>query len=139
MKVVINKCFGGFGLSYKAVMRYAELSGFKLYAYTHIFPKNPKDEVVYEPYDGKKDVWMITYSKRSGIVTANEMRNDDYYLESQIERTDPILIQVIEELGKEANGRYASLSIIEIPDDIEWEIEEYDGTEHIAEKHRTWE
>ena len=33
MKVVINKCFGGFGLSHRAVMRYAEVAGFHLYPY----------------------------------------------------------------------------------------------------------
>jgi hypothetical protein len=48
------------------------------------------------------------------------------------------LVQVVEELGKEANGNYAKLEIIEIPDDVDWEIDEYDGMEHIAEKHRTW-
>ena len=31
MKVVINACYGGFGLSEKAVMRYAELKGLTLY------------------------------------------------------------------------------------------------------------
>jgi hypothetical protein len=30
------------------------------------------------------------------------------------------------------------LEIVEIPDDVEYTIEEYDGLEHIAEKHRTW-
>lgn len=54
------------------------------------------------------------------------------------DRSNSILIQVVEELGKEANGRCADLSIIEIPDDVEWQIEEYDGKEWIAEKHRTW-
>jgi hypothetical protein len=28
--------------------------------------------------------------------------------------------------------------VIEIPDDVEWEVEEYDGLEWVAEKHRTW-
>jgi hypothetical protein len=28
--------------------------------------------------------------------------------------------------------------VIEIPDDVEWIIVDYDGMEHIAEKHRTW-
>ena len=28
MKVVINSCFGDFGLSHKAIVRYAELAGF---------------------------------------------------------------------------------------------------------------
>ena len=33
MKVVINTCFGGFGLSEKAWKRYSELAGFKLIKY----------------------------------------------------------------------------------------------------------
>jgi len=30
------------------------------------------------------------------------------------------------------------LKIVDIPDGVEWEIEEYDGMEWVAEKHRTW-
>ena len=32
----------------------------------------------------------------------------------------------------------AKLKIVEIPDDVEWIIEEYDGKEWIAEDHRRW-
>ena len=58
--------------------------------------------------------------------------------ERDIERNDPILIQVVEEMGIEANGRHAELKVVEIPDDVEWLIEEYDGSEWVAEQHRTW-
>jgi hypothetical protein len=53
-------------------------------------------------------------------------------------RNDPVLVQVVETLGKRANGAYSDLKIVDVPDDVEWEIQEYDGKEWIAEKHRTW-
>lgn len=56
----------------------------------------------------------------------------------ELDRTDPVLIQIVETLGAEANGRFAKLRIIEIPDDIEWEITEYDGSESVEEVHRKW-
>jgi hypothetical protein len=48
------------------------------------------------------------------------------------------LVQVIEELGEEANGSHAKLEVIEIPDGVEYTIDEYDGIESIHEKHRSW-
>lgn len=90
MKVVINSCYGGFGLSNKALDMYKQLS-------------NKSEVYAYE-----------------------------------LDRTDPLLIQVVETLGAEANGRYAKLRIIEIPDDVNWEITEYDGNESVEEVHRSW-
>jgi len=54
-------------------------------------------------------------------------------------RADLRLVACIEKLGSAANGKHAELKIVEIPDDIEWEINECDGAEWVAEKHRTWE
>ncbi len=53
-------------------------------------------------------------------------------------RACPYLLAVVERLGAAANGDCAKLAIVEIPDGVEWEIDEYDGCEHVAEKHRTW-
>lgn len=58
--------------------------------------------------------------------------NDDY------DRTDPDLVAAVEALGSEAGGSCAELSVVEIPDGIEWEIDDYDGNEFISECHRTW-
>ena len=58
------------------------------------------------------------------------------WLESN--RTHPLLIRVVEELGDKASGRFGELAVIEIPDGIEWEISDYDGIETIEELHRTW-
>jgi hypothetical protein len=65
-------------------------------------------------------------------------RDNNYFSDRDILRTDAILLEVVDELGTEANGQCAKIKIIEIPDDVEWEISEYDGIEHVAEKHRTW-
>jgi len=35
-------------------------------------------------------------------------------------------------------GEYSELKVVEIPDDVKWQLEEYDGLEWVAEKHRTW-
>ena len=53
-------------------------------------------------------------------------------------RSHPKLIEALEKLGKSANGRYAKIEIVDIPDDVDWEIHDYDGNETIHEKHRTW-
>jgi hypothetical protein len=90
MKVVINRCFGGFGISDTALARYNELADTKL-----------------ETYHG-------------------------------MDRADPLLVQVVEELGKDADNVYSELKIVDIPDDIEWYIHEYDGLEAVYEKHRIW-
>jgi len=55
-----------------------------------------------------------------------------------IERNDQYLVRVVEELGDDANGRFAELKIVDIPDEVEWQLEEYDGLEWVAEKHRIW-
>ena len=66
------------------------------------------------------------------------MRSEQTVYEREIERHDPALIQAVEELGSKANGSHAELSVVEIPDGVDYIVEEYDGMEHIAEAHRTW-
>jgi predicted ATP-grasp superfamily ATP-dependent carboligase len=54
-------------------------------------------------------------------------------------RDDPLLVQAVEELGAEADGEYARLKVVDIPDNTEYIVLENDcGTEWIAERHRTW-
>lgn len=115
-KIVINKRFGGFGLSKAAMIRLRELGS---------------EAALKEPIEpGEKYYDGSVFDPGLRILTAS--------FSPDIDRDDPLLIQVVEEMGDAADGDYATLAIIEIPDDVEWEIDEYDGKEHIAEKHRTW-
>jgi hypothetical protein len=45
---------------------------------------------------------------------------------------------MVEELGAAAADHFAELRIADVPDDVKWTIEEYDGQEWVAEVHRTW-
>lgn len=57
-----------------------------------------------------------------------------------IDRTDAILVSMLEENPDLNFGQHlvSSLGVVEIPDDVDWEIADYDGKEWIAERHRTW-
>lgn len=48
------------------------------------------------------------------------------------------MVAAVKALGAKANGTYSELKVVEVPDDVEWHIHEYDGAEHVAENHRTW-
>jgi hypothetical protein len=78
---------------------------------------------------GLSDEARALYYKRAGTPILPDR---------DVKRDDPILVQVVEELGEGADDRFSELIIIEIPDDVQWQIEEYDGAEWIAERHRTW-
>ena len=139
MKIVINTCHGGFSISDAAVYRYAEIKGITLYPEREggIFSRTafytvPKDQRV-KPLFGN---WMDHSEK---VRKAHNDRSEKECLyDRDMKRDDSILVQVVEELGRAANGIYAELKVVEIPDGVEWKIEEYDGAEWIAEKHRTW-
>lgn len=101
MKIVINKCFGGFGLS----------------------------KAVYKELGIKWDGYGYLSNDSLGI------KDDNYYAF----RSDKRLVDAVEKVGEEkASGELAELRVVEIPDDVEWEIDEYDGIESIHEKHRSW-
>lgn len=91
-RVVINDCYGGFGLSEEAFMQYTKMAGISEEEFTYL----------------------------------------------EIERDDPYLVKIVNEMGEKANDYCSKLKVVEIPADVNWIIQEYDGIEWIAEKHRTW-
>ena len=134
MKIVINACHGGFGLSEKAILRYAELKGLTVY------PEGTGMFTTYwrVPEGAREDqtnfhTWPLEERRASNARLAKQV-----WHERGVPRDDPALVQVVEELGADANARFAELEIVELPDGVAWQIEEYDGFEHVAEKHRTW-
>lgn len=139
MKIVINNCFGGFGLSAKAILRYAELAGIQVYAYESKGIREPSIKIK-DPLSLEEEPFMIYWLKTDlgEHADSNQLNNAEWFHDTEIKRDDPILVKVVKELGTEANGQCAELKIVTIPKGVEWIIEEYDGLEHIAEVHQTW-
>jgi len=128
-------------LSHKAVMRYSEIKGIPLYAWINDSSKRiyGKEATLDNP-DIVKHYSTVSCKdeKEYNQLMTNKQKNDTYFSYWDIERNDPALIQTIEELGEEANGACAKLKIVEIPDDVKWELDEYDGIEHVQEQCRKW-
>ena len=72
------------------------------------------------------------YCELKGINYDKDWEKD--YSVYGVKRTDPVLIQVVEELGKEANGFCSRLKIEEIPNGSYYRISEYDGWEELILK-----
>lgn len=146
MKIVKNACYGGYSLSPLAVKRLAELKGKECYFFTGgigsdykpIALKDLEHSLFWLAFSIPNPNEVLTKESRDNIRKFNKAY-EKISLDSRPEdRTDKDLIKVIEELGDKANGACAKLKIVEIPDGIEYEIDEYDGIETIREKHRTW-
>lgn len=132
-KIAYNACYGGFSLSHEAHLRYAEIKGIRLY-----------------PEKGKFNswtYWTVPPEQRDGILSDEAfMREADFeerkasneiYAAKTLadlrgaSRHDPVLIQVIEEMGDAANGAYAELTIYEMASGTLYRIDEYDGMESV--------
>jgi len=153
MKIVINKCFGGFSLSAKAIKKFAELNGKECYffkwgikpdIYTPLTIEECEGSLFWTAFSIPNPNEVLDKNKDWHKMTKKEKEiSNKKYTDASLDirtkdRTNPLLVKVVEELGKEANNKCSKLKIVEIPNGIEWEIDEYDGVETIDEVHRSW-
>lgn len=133
-KVVYNACYGGFSLSDAAVFRYAELKGITLYP--EIEPRS----------GGLTTHWTVPAEEREKHIlqgkawdkasTEQRIASNAYYsahviYSRDLKRDDPVLVQVVEEMGDAANGMCAKLRVADLPAGTAYRISEYDGFEGI--------
>ena len=106
-KVVINKCYGGFSLSDAAIELYLQKKGIEFERGEMFLGHRPFNKI------GGSD-WSLY---------------DEIY---NMDRHDPVLVQVVEELGSRANGMCANLGVVEVSG--RYYLEEYDGMESVEEE-----
>lgn len=136
-KIVFNGCYGGFSVSDAAIMRYAEIKGITLY------PRKDKTFGIMNYYLCPPEEWeRINAEEQAMPVSPGRFARSNalYFSDRDFERNDPILAQVVEELGDKANGSFAELQIIDLPAGTRYRIEEYDGWESVmTEADYVWE
>ena len=113
-EIVINTCYGGFSLSRTALIEYLEKTGTEY----SLQPQPDRD----------------TQLRLGDRIFVNGNMFDHH----SINRDDPALVNVVRQLGSKSWGENAKLKIIKIPRNVDWYIDDYDGKEWVAEKHRIW-
>ena len=132
MKIVINSCYGGFSLSPKGERRYLELKGLKSYFYkqTKYNYSNGKTEFTrIDNIDDVPDLFFYCTTYDQGKTLPDYPK--DIFHSRDLKRSDPILVQVVEELGAESFGKCANLEIVDIDKGRWFKINEYDGYESV--------
>lgn len=126
MKIALNKCHGGFEFSNEAMVRLIErgascLETRKLKEYY----KDQPDRAFKDIRDGYKVDKFVR-----GILLKDETI---YFVDfhNQDSRTDRNVIEIIEELGEDANGEHSEIEIEEIENTADFDIEDNDGVENI--------
>lgn len=119
-KVVYNDCYGGFGISWDGARALVE----ELIASGRGGDARQLQSAMDEEWAGDDSELAMKHSdfmRRHGCFCAGRM----------FRRHDPALVAVVERIGKAANGRCASLAIIEIGSDV-YRIDDYDGNESVV-------
>jgi hypothetical protein len=127
VRVVYNNCYGGFSLSQEACKRYWELQGKEVWIEQDKQFNDVFTVWLVPPEERVQGDWKtMTMEERSAY---NRKHNEQTWDGVRVDRHDPILVQVVEELGDKANGIFAELDIEEVSGP--YRIDEYDGIESV--------
>jgi hypothetical protein len=163
-KIVIATGGASFELSVEARLRMARIEGVQVYCYK----QDDGDEVnrVWESdndsYYNKIDAskvnkttrhssfgdtvrYLVTYEDLGDRVYEEYCESKEYKPARGFLRDDKLLVLIVGALGHDAGGEGLDPKIVEVPDDVKWEIRFYGGygecgeyVEYVSEVHREW-
>ena len=136
-KIVLNGCYGGFGLSYEAMYLYLMTKGQTAYFYVDASSYNGYDKCHKYVLTPLADLRTMDTNRYVYCSTKDQGKIINHFPDHvvnfhDIVRDDPDLIDVIETIGLDAaSGRLASLEIHELPIGALYKIDQYDGLESL--------
>ncbi|MCD6346411.1 MAG: hypothetical protein J7L96_03220 [Bacteroidales bacterium] len=136
MRIVISNWYP-FEISHNGIKRYAEIKGIELYPYCPLDRNKPSDYFLLTETDDINPNESVHWATRKLDPMTYEKLMKYEFWGQDIERNDPALIQMVEELGKESSP-FSELKIIEIPDDVDFKIIFYNDSEIVIDKYRMW-
>ena len=131
-KIVINSCFGGYGLSPLAISEICKRKNIPCYIYVESDSDSSKYTKV-SPTSKKLDVhWWHALNKDFGnVINSEDISDEDYAFDFEdLPRHDKDLVAVVEKLGDKANGYCADLKVVETNSNL-YRIDAYDGAESV--------
>ena len=146
VKVVINKSAnGGFALSDAAyeflIARGIPVRNFDYSRSAALIRSDDEEEVIFDRHLEVALNDETEEAARDAFHADPLGRGSGRYWDrwSRQNRAHPLLVNVVETLGKKASGFDAELHVIRIPHGIDWRVcgDRY-GMEWICEAHRTW-
>jgi hypothetical protein len=155
-KIVVATGGIGFQISVKAKVRMAEIEGVEIFCYKEDEGLSREGEVESEMYYNKIDFSEvddaegmyhmidnhIVTTEDLGVRVIQGMCESKVYKDSYwIERDDELLVLMVEELGSAAGHVGVAPKIVEVPDDVKWEVKQIGSdsdVEYVCEAHREW-
>lgn len=148
MTIAISRSFGGYQLSLACILQWCVLMAQPIYVYR---PMVKADGTI--DWEGRNYVLdmcnrarvpthhLLFTTERVGlgsIVDYEQLYPKAVDINEIIPRTSPTLHGCIRLLGEDAAAEHCTLKLVDIPDDVKYTIENYDGRESVHEDHRIW-
>lgn len=155
IKIVKNTCYGGFGISIQAMIELIkrkakcikEIPIYEFYDSNYFKNLSPISKLIQYKFKDEMENWKL-YEDSNANKTDNILTNQYYFynwgfgllmnhdrsiiyefINENESRMDPDLIEIVEIMKEDANGKHAKLKVVELG--IYWDIKEYDGKETV--------
>ena len=142
IKVAINGEIGSFHLSIWGSLEYLRRKGIVGYAYVEELIDDAFICKRWDPAIYDFESFLISTKDQGDTVSVDEFDYEFYFdpFNRDIDfRTDPVLIELVEQFPDKVACKPNSIKVAGIPDGTKFEIcESEEGYEWAAEKHRTW-